>query len=206
MLGSQLLAGRARRDGRARGRDRRGAAVGAAWPGSAAAGSGSPRATPSGVVGALDRDGRGDRRLVPAAARRDAADRLRQQRQPAVALRVGGHGAARPARVGDRHRGLGRDRRRGDRPDRWCRSRRRSPSSAGLPMLAGPYLVPVLFVGLAAILSFVAPPARPVRARRRDARARDRRTGDRRDGPMRPDPAPADGRRRLRRARSSASS
>ena len=79
--------------------------------------------------------------------------------------------AAGPARLGDRHRGLGGDRRLGDRPARWCRSRATSPRTPGCRRSPARTSCPVLFVGLAAILSFVFSAPTRTSSRTRDARA-----------------------------------
>jgi hypothetical protein len=113
------------------------------------------------VAGIRRRRRRGDRRHRDRpgehrrAAVRLAPDRLREQRQPAVAVRRRG-----PVPVGSAgdcplDRGLGGDGRRDRRAEHRRAERRSSRWRWGLPHLAGPYLVPIVLVGLAAILSFV---------------------------------------------------
>ena len=114
------------------------------------------RATRIGVVGRAHRDG-GDRRrarfplLLVGTVLIGFGNASNQLSRYAAADLVPG----RPPRVGDRHRRLGRHVRRGRRAE----PRRLRPAtlgqSLGLPELAGAYLVPVVFVGAAAILSFV---------------------------------------------------
>ena len=109
-----------------------------------------------GVVGAFDRDDRDRRpRASPLLLLGIGPDRLRQQLEPAVALCRGrplpGGSAGSAIGIG----GLGR------RPSGRSSGRTSSGPAAtvavalGLPPLAGPYLVPIVFVGAAAILSFV---------------------------------------------------
>ena len=101
---------------------RRGRPSPASWSG-AAAGSGSAPATDRGRRGAPR--GRGDRRRVAARhARRDGPHRVRQRLEPAVAVRGRGPLPRRPAGVGDRHRRLGRHRRRRRRAEPRRRRRR----------------------------------------------------------------------------------
>ena len=77
---------------------------------------------------------------------------------------------------------------------------------AGLPELAGPYLVPIVFVGLAAILTVRVAPPGPLRARRRGLAPRDRRRPGAQRRPDPGDPAPARASRRPSSRSSSASS
>ena len=100
------------------------------------------------------RDQRGDHRVAADPRPRHAVDRVRQQFQPAVAVRRRRPRAARTAGVDARARRLGSHRRRGRRPNLVAFSGEVA-ENLGLPVLTGPYLVPMVFVGAAAVLSFV---------------------------------------------------
>ena len=121
-----------------------------------------------GVVGALIATLAVIAGSFPLPARRHGPDRLRQRLEPAVALRRRRPVPADAAGVGDRASSSGA-RRSAPSSGRTSRPRRRPRRCrSACRELAGAYLVPVVFVGAAAILSFVLPAARSVRARRRD--------------------------------------
>ena len=106
-----------------------------------------------GVLGALVATAAVVFPVLSAAAAGHGAHRLRQHRQPSLALCRRGHGARLEA--GDRHRDGGRGSTVGAvvGPNlvAWAGG---LATAVGLPVLAGAYLIPIVFVGIAAAMSF----------------------------------------------------